>query len=149
MSIVTPGGPVATQLSGGDHWQQMKVAVGSPPVEVTGDAANGLDVDVTRVSGTVTVDESTVSTATVSNVNVSTSAVTLKASNGSRKGLIIYNDSTQALRVKYGSGAAAASFTVKLAAQGYWEMPRKIYTGIVTGIWEGADASGAARVTEW
>jgi hypothetical protein len=71
----------------------------------------------------------------------------LQASNASRKGLMIFNDSTQILRVKFGATASATSYTVQIAPGWYWEMPvRPTYTGIVDGIW--ASANGNAYVTE-
>jgi hypothetical protein len=72
--------------------------------------------------------------------------VTLQASNANRRQLVVVNDSTAVLYLKYGSGASATSYTVKLAAGDYWEMPLPAYTGIVTGIW--ASANGFAYVTE-
>lgn len=86
------------------------------------------------------------STATLSNVNDSASSVTLVAASA-RKGLIVYNDSTSDLYLKYGATASATSFTVKILAGGYWEMPQPMYVGLVAGIWS-SDASGAARLTE-
>jgi hypothetical protein len=72
--------------------------------------------------------------------------VTLQASNASRRLLLVYNDSTSVLYLKYGSSASSSSYTVKLAAGDYWEMPLPVYTGIVTGVW--ASANGSALVTE-
>lgn len=82
----------------------------------------------------------------LSNVASSDSNVTLKAANASRRGLIIFNDSSAVLYIKFGATASSSSFTVKVAAGGYWEMPLPIYQGIVDGIW--ASANGNARVTE-
>lgn len=88
---------------------------------------------------------------TPANVAGATSSQTLAASNTSRRGLTVYNDTTgtNALYVLMGSPAATTSFTVKLGPGGYWEMPTfdmAIYTGAVTGIWD--SAAGSARVTE-
>lgn len=85
--------------------------------------------------------------ATVTSVNASAASVTLKAANASRHGLLIFNDADKALYLKYGATASATSFTVKIAAGGYSEMPQPIYQGVVDGIWE-AGPTGAARVTE-
>jgi hypothetical protein len=86
------------------------------------------------------------SAAALSNVASSATSVTLKAANAGRRGLIIFNDSTQVLYAKYGASASATSFTVKIAAGGYWEMPLPIFQGVVDGLWASAD--GNARVTE-
>lgn len=92
------------------------------------------------------------STATLANVSGATSSTTLIASNANRKGLVIVNDSTAILYVKFGSSASSTSYTYLLAGStggipSILELPASmVYTGIVTGIW--ASATGAARVTE-
>jgi hypothetical protein len=83
--------------------------------------------------------------ATVTQVTSSTGSVTLKAANAARIGLSIYNDSTQVLYVKFGSGASSTTYTVKMVAGSYYEAPYG-YTGIAAGIW--ASANGFAYVTE-
>lgn len=85
------------------------------------------------------------STATLSNVSSSASSVTVLAANSARVGGTIYNDSTQVVYLKFGATASTSSFTVKLAADTYYEIPGG-YTGIIDGIW--ASANGSARVTE-
>lgn len=88
------------------------------------------------------------SSATITRVNDTASSVQLVASNASRKGLYIHNDSTQALKIKYGTTASATDYTAKIPPDGFWEMPTApVYTGRVDGIWA-ADASGAAQITE-
>lgn len=89
------------------------------------------------------------STADLSNVNDSAaSSQTLLVANASRKGFIIYNDSTAILYVKFGATASTTSFTYRLTPNAVLEMLNGvIYTGLVTGIWA-SDASGAARITE-
>jgi hypothetical protein len=59
---------------------------------------------------------------------------------------VIFNDSTQVLYIKFGATASATSYTVQVAAGGYYELPMPVYTGIIDGIW--ASANGNARVTE-
>ncbi len=86
-------------------------------------------------------------TATLSNVSGSATSVTLIAANTGRLGLIVVNDSTASLYLKYGSAATTTSFTYLLQPGATWELPDAVlYTGIVTGIW--SSAVGAARVTE-
>lgn len=102
------------------------------------------------VSGTVTSTVAAftaVASASVTNVTASTTVVTLLASNASRKGVLLTNEGAVAMRIKYGTGASASDFTVKLLLNGYWEMPQPIYTGQITAIWD-VLAIGAARVTE-
>lgn len=85
--------------------------------------------------------------AATSNVNGSASSVTLKAANAARRGLLVHNDADKDLYLKYGATASTTSFTVKILAGGYWEMPFPIYAGVVDGIWA-SGPTGAARVTE-
>lgn len=85
-------------------------------------------------------------TATLSNVAGTASNVTVLASNTSRRAVVIVNDSTAALRLKFGSAASATSFTYLLQPGDTLELTSTIYTGIITGLWD--SATGSARVTE-
>lgn len=90
---------------------------------------------------------STSSSATLTNVSSSATSVTILSSNASRKGAIVYNDSTQVLFLKFGSTASSSSFTYRLGPGETWEMASiVVYTGVIDGIW--AAANGNARVTE-
>jgi hypothetical protein len=84
--------------------------------------------------------------ATLSNVASSATNVTLLAANANRIGATIFNDSTQVLYVKFGATASSTSYTVQVAASGYYEVPAPVYRGIIDGIW--ASANGNARLTE-
>lgn len=84
-------------------------------------------------------------TTAVTQVAGSATSVTLKASNTSRKGLTITNDSTADLYVKLGATASTTSYTIKLKTDDYYEVPYG-YTGVVDGIW--SSATGNAYVTE-
>lgn len=86
-------------------------------------------------------------TATLANVASSASNVTLFASAGSTNARTVYNDSTAVLYLKFGATASTTSYTVQIAAGGYYEFPQPVYAGQVDGIW--ASANGAARVTSW
>lgn len=109
---------------------------GAKTVNEISDASFGIDVDVTRLPRA--------GTATLANVSGSATSVTLQASNGARRSVIIVNDSSATLYVKYGSSASTTSYTFQLQAGE--TLREDIYTGIVTGIW--ASATGDARVTE-
>jgi len=85
-------------------------------------------------------------TTVVSSVPSSGSAVTLISATASRSFFMIYNDSTESLYVKFGTGASTADFTVKILAGGYFESASPIYTGLVSGIWSAEN--GNALVTE-
>lgn len=85
---------------------------------------------------------------TVAQVAASASNTTLKASNTNRRGLAVYNDADKALYLKLGTTASTTSFTVKIAAGGYYEIPQfPTYTGQVDGIWD-TGPTGNAYVTE-
>jgi len=135
-------------------------------VAIEGTAANGLEVDVTRVQGTVAVTESgtwtvqpgntqnttpwlvkevKAATATLANVASSATNVTCLASNANRLGATVMNDSTQLLYAKFGATASASSFTYKVDPGATLDVPFG-YTGIIDCIW--SSANGNARVTE-
>lgn len=103
------------------------------------------NIRVNSKGATWTIPDKT-NTSTLANVLSSATSVTLQASNTSRIGLLIFNDSAQSLFVKFGATASSTSYTVKILAGGYYEMPQPIYTGTVDGIWVAAD--GSARMTE-
>lgn len=86
------------------------------------------------------------SNATLSNVSSSASNGTLLSQNTDRIGVLIFNDSTSILYLKYGATASVSSYSVRMESGSYWEMPQPIFTGQIDGIW--ASANGAARVTE-
>lgn len=84
--------------------------------------------------------------AAVTTVAASATVVTLVAANVSRKGLIVYNDGTVAMYIKFGDAATTSSFTYKVVGGGTLEMAQPIYTGVVTALWD--SASGNARITQ-
>lgn len=84
--------------------------------------------------------------AALTNVASSASNQTLLAASDQRIGVIIHNDSTSILNVKYGATASATSYTYEIGPGGTWEMPVPIFAGILDGIWDAAN--GSARITE-
>ncbi len=64
-----------------------------------------------------------------------------------REGAIVYNNSNRPMFIKLGSAATTSSFTVKLGAFDYYEVPAG-YTGSIHAIWSDATVVGDARVTE-
>lgn len=72
--------------------------------------------------------------------------VTLAASQTKRVALSIYNASANPLFMKLGASATTASYSLMMVASGYYELPRPIYNGIVTGIWQ--TANGSAYISE-
>ena len=130
-------------------WVQGGIAAGSAistekPVLVGGsDGTNVQRIKLTTDGDVVTVNKA--ATSAVTQVTSSATTVTLKASNTARKGLTVMNDSTAILYLKLGATASATSYTVKMAAGAYYELPFG-YSGVVDGIW--ASANGFAYVTE-
>lgn len=88
------------------------------------------------------------STAAVTKTDSSTTSATVLAANAARKMATFYNTDANACLLKFGATAAAASFTVKIPQDGYFEMPLPVYTGRIDAIWE-ADGSGSLLVTEY
>ena len=98
-----------------------------------------------KLGNTLLVQEQAITTATLSNVAASLVSTTILAANTNRKGATVYNDTAGTLRLAFAATASATSFTVAIAAAGYYELPVR-YTGVISGIF--ATATGAARVTE-
>lgn len=92
-------------------------------------------------------DKKTAGTATTTGVTDNAASVTLLAANGARKGAIIANDSSAALYVKFGTTATTTDYTVRIAQNGYFEVPFG-YTGRIDGIWATDPNDGGARITE-
>lgn len=113
-----------------------------------GGNTDGIETLLTAMDGRLAALEDTLTAdaATLANVASSATNVTVAASNANRRGLMIHNDSTAILYIKFGATASTSSYSVKIPADTYWEMSMPIYQGIVDGIW--ASANGNARVTE-
>lgn len=82
----------------------------------------------------------------------SLTAVTILAANPLRLGATVYNapggGTNNRLRLLLGTGTVSGTvFTVRLEAEGYYEVPFG-YTGIISGIWD-AGSGGAAQVMEF
>jgi len=135
---VTPGAgkSIATDLISGVDHQLMKVEYGA-------------DGAATQVSDTspLPAREPKVASATVAAVGDATGSTQLLAANAGRLGVVVVNDSSAVLYLKYGTAATSASYSYRLAQYDIWEMPRPVYTGIIHGAWA-SDAGGSAMVTE-
>ena len=89
--------------------------------------------------------------ATCTNVTAAASDTLIASANRKRRSMKVMNDSTAILYLKFGSGASTTSYTVKMVAGAYYEVPSitgvgHCYNGALYGYW--AAANGAARVTE-
>lgn len=145
----TPFGLVAgDELGDGTKVQRVKVQGGADgtAIDIPAHPTYGLSVEVKNPQLIVRPTNAVLNY--VNRVNASAASVTLAATDADRKGLMVYNDSAMALLLRYGTPATATSFTVRIPAYGYWEMPAgMVYTGVVSGIWEHAAPTGAAQVT--
>ncbi len=117
---------------------------GNPMLMGASDGTNVQNLQVAPAGDVKVV--SITSTATLTNVSSSATTVSLLASNTSRKGAIIFNDSTAVLYLKFGTTASLTSYTVQIPSNGYFELPLPVFMGAMDGIW--ASANGAARITE-
>lgn len=113
----------------------------------SGTSTGALRVELpTNGTGVVKIARST--TGAKSNVASSATSVTVLASNSSRLGASVYNDSTQILYLDLTGGtASSSSYSLQLAAGSWYILDAPWYTGAITGLW--ASANGNARVTEW
>lgn len=108
----------------------------------------GETVRVTNPDGSLVAAATGVASgAAVTRVDDSAASVQLLAANGDRRGCALYNDSDEIAYVKFGVDAAADDFTIKMAADSYYEFPNPIYPGRVDCIWA-ADGTGAMQITE-
>ena len=107
---------------------------------------NSMPITIASNQSALSVKEVIASTATLTNVCSSTSDTSLLAANSNRLGVIIYNDSTATLYLKFGTGASSTSFTYYIATKTTWEMETQRYTGAINGCW--SSTNGTARITE-
>lgn len=77
---------------------------------------------------------------------VANSSYTALASNPSRLGAFIFNNTGKTLNIKLGATASTTSFTTLLFNQAYWEAPIE-YTGIID-VFSPSGTSGTVLVTE-
>jgi hypothetical protein len=143
-----------TALTGNDATKKVSATDPLPVTAAAGSAIIGkvgIDQTTPGTTDSVTVKSAgayaAITTTTLSNVAASASNVTLLAANTSRRRIVLHNDSTAKLRVKFGATASTTSFTLALNAYETYESPNmNVYTGIIDGIWE--SATGSARLTE-
>jgi hypothetical protein len=146
-SAVPADARVNANVFGTDINAILSVYNGTTIDRARGDTTNGLDVDVTRVGGTVLTKNTAGGTGTRSSVSVATTDTLLLAANANRIRASIYNDSSQILLVGDGTTAVSAtSFTDKVYPGETYRVDD--HTSQIRGIWLAADAAGAARVTE-
>ena len=130
------GSAVATDEIGGIHWQLMKLAYG----------ANGAATAVEDAAPLPVVVAGTVSGAALTPVPASVTSVSLLAARPGRRGAIVVNDGNATLCLAYAATASLTAYTYKLPPNATFEMPLPIYSGAISGIWNGA--LGSAVITE-
>lgn len=116
-----------------------------------GNSTDGVLVNL-GANNDVTMSATGIASATLSSVAVSASSAQLLASNSARSGVIIHNDSSATLYIKFGTTATSSigGYTYSLGSGGTLELPgpgQKIYTGRIDGIWSSASGNGAS-ITE-
>ena len=128
----------ADALGGSVKHQPVLAEYGAAGTATRVDVTHGLPIQSARTP-----------TATLTNVTSSASTGTVVASNTSRVGLWIVNESTATLYLKCGATASLTSYSAVIGPGQLWEMPTSsvLYTGILDGIWSAAN--GTARVTEF
>jgi hypothetical protein len=116
------------------------------PVTVAGvDAAGNVRRFLTDTTGRLVMIDEKAGTSAVTRVATSTANVQLLAANTSRLGATIVNDATVTMFLKLGVTASNTSYTVLLAAKGYFEVPFD-YTGEIDAIL--SSSTGNAQITE-
>lgn len=139
---VTQSGTWSNRVTDGTNTAAVKAASTAP---VATDPALVVSVSPNSTLSTTT---AAATTGTRTSVSASASSVQLLASNASRKGYKVYNDSTAVLYLAEGSASASTtSYTVQLVAGAYYEASTlPLFTGVINGIW--SSATGNARITE-
>lgn len=90
----------------------------------------------------------TASTGAQTSVASSTADTTILASNASRKGCTIYNESTATLYLLLASGTSSlTTYSLQLPSGGLLSLRVGEYLGVIKGVWDAAN--GFARVTEF
>jgi hypothetical protein len=117
------------------------------PIGVSGPLSDAqLRATPVSVSGTVTAGQINSSTSSITSVAASVTSVQLLASTPTRKSFSVYNEATSICYLKFGTTASVTSYTVQIAAGGFYESNDIIYTGEVDAIFLGA--VGSVRITE-
>lgn len=102
--------------------------------------------DVVTVRGTVnTLSQSSTASHTTPSVS-SVSSIAL-ATNSNRKGATIFNDSATIVYLKFGATASTTSFSVRIGANDYYELPQPVYTGAIHMI--RGTGSAVIQITEF
>lgn len=144
-SLPLPSGAATSALQTSGNSTLTTISGQLPPT--LGPNVSGSSLSIVQATGTTfSVSQSTSATGTLSSVALATSSTTVLASNASRKGFIVYNDSLNILYLAFAATASTSAFSAKLQPGSAYNSDT-LYTGIITGI--ASAASGNARVTEF
>lgn len=115
------------------------------PVKVT-DGTDTLSINPDGSLNVANVTNVIAATATLTNITSSTSSQTVLAINTTRKGFILFNDSTANCYIAFASTSSSSSYTMYLNQKMTYQNEAIMYTGIISAIWD--SANGFLRVTE-
>lgn len=143
---------IDVQQASGASWSTSVLSMPAVTVtSITNSTASALvDSGGVQYSGSNPVPTKEIKPATGANTSVAdnSASTTILASNTSRIGATVYNDSSATLYLLLGTGpASTTNYTCRVASMGYYEVPFG-YTGQLTGIWGSDPNDGSARVTE-
>ncbi|MEH2130127.1 MAG: hypothetical protein V7K86_05610 [Nostoc sp.] len=111
-------------------------------------AVGGSDIVTVSADLTTTITiEETVDNASVVANNITTTAASIVNPNVNRKGITFFNNSTQTVYIDTVSTVSTTSYTIALAAGGYYEAPAPIYTGTYYAVV--ASGSTAINIREY
>lgn len=136
-------GPVNIANSGG--WVVRVSNTGGTQLSITIANTSGISIANTANWSVFAVD-SMPKVISITTVVSTIGTVTLMNSNAARVEGFVYNASQNPLFLRLGSSASTTFYTLMLVASGYYELPRPVFQGQITGIW--ATATGQALVTE-
>jgi len=119
--------------------------IGGQPIYINSTATLAVSQSNVPLGNTIVYVTSS-TTPTVTTQNPSLTGVALKALNSARRGLTVYNQTSQILYLALGVTATLVNFTLIMDVSGYYEAPFG-YNGAVWGI-QGAAATGLVYITE-
>lgn len=86
--------------------------------------------------------------AATTSLGATVAAQTVAALNANRLGLYVFNEVESGfMYLRYGANASAGSYSIRIAAGGFWEMPQPIFTGQITAAFS-VSTTTSAKVTE-
>jgi hypothetical protein len=113
-----------------------------------GDGTNAGRVLLLLPDGSAMVGTNVSTTATRTSVTAVAADASLLAANTARRGFTVYNESTSALRLGFGTTAVSAtSYSILVPANSSYVGDVPLFTGAIRGMW--VTATGAARITEF